>query len=242
MIAAIMQPTYLPWIGYFDLIDQSDVFVFLDTVAFARRSWQQRNRIATPGGPIWLTVPVLRRTDEPIADVAINNDEPWRRKHWTSIEMSYGRAPFWGEYRPALEPLYQREWTRLCELNVTLIRTLCELSGIDANVVRASELGPLEGAKEELLAAICRHLAADTYLSALGSLAYLADSTVFADAGIDLRFQAYEHPEYPQPGAEFTSHLSFLDAILNAGPSSAAVMREGRGPAMTLAEALAHSS
>ena len=205
--------------------------MFLDTVAFARRSWQQRNRIATPNGPIWLTVPVLRRADEPISEVAINNDEPWRRKHWTSIEMNYGRAPFWSEYRPAMAPFYERDWTRLSELNVTLVRGAVR-AGRDRGQVRA-RVGdrPARGrqggsARGHLPRASAPHLPVGAGLARLPRRQH-----AFADAGIDLRFQAYEHPVYPQPGPDFTSHLSFLDALTQRRSDAAAVVRDGRGRA-----------
>lgn len=239
MIAAIMQPTYLPWIGYFDLIDQSDVFVLLDTVAFSKQSWQQRNRIATPDGPIWLTVPVARRPDQPIAEVKIDNQRPWRRKHWASLEMNYRRAPFWPQHSPALHDVYDREWTSLAQLNIELIRVLATLAGIPGDFVAASALGSPDASREGRLVQICRHLGADTYLSPLGSLGYLADSTAFADAGIELRFQHYEHPTYAQRGPVFATHMSFVDALLNVGPDAGAVMREGRRPSYTPAEARA---
>lgn len=248
MIVCIMQPTYLPWIGYFDLIDQSDAFVFLDTVAFNRQSWQQRNRIASSQtsfpprhqqGPIWLTVPVRRVSDQAIKDVEIDNSRPWRRKHWALIETNYRRAPHFTDAAPALAPVYERDWERLAELNVALVRSLCDLAGIEGTFVHASAMPEAEGAREQRLVDICRALGADTYLSPLGALDYLQTSTGFADAGIDLRFQAYEHPVYAQPDAEFTSHLSFLDALFNVGPSVASVVRHGRRPSHTLAQARA---
>jgi WbqC-like protein family len=237
MIVSIMQPTYLPWIGYFDLIDQSDAFVFLDTVAFSRQSWQQRNRIATPQGPLWLTVPVQRHPDQPIAEVTIDNGRPWRRKHWASLEMNYRRAPFWPEYSPALEHIYDREWTSLAQLNSELIRALADLAGVAANFVPASALGELGGGRDGRLVEICRHLGGDAYLSPMGALAYLETDTGFAAAGIDLTFQNYHHPVYRQPGTGFQAHLSFLDALMNLGPEAASVMRDGRRPSHTLAQA-----
>ncbi len=239
MIVCIMQPTYLPWIGYFDLIDQSDTFVVLDTVALSRQSWQQRNRIATAQGPLWLTVPVQRQPDQPIAEVTIDNARPWRRKHWASLEMNYRRAPFWPEYSPALRRVYDREWTSLADLNLELIQLLCTLAGIPGDFILASALGPLAGGRDGRLVEICRHFGADTYLSPLGALAYLEADTGFADAGIDLTFQNYRHPTYPQPWTPFQDHVSFVDALMNIGPEAAAVMRDGRRRSHTLAQARA---
>lgn len=236
MIACIMQPTYLPWMGYFDLIDQSDTFVLLDTVAFSRQSWQQRNRIATPQGPLWLTVPVLHHDDEPIRDVQIDNTKPWRRKHWASLAMHYRRAPFWPEYLPAIEAIYAREWSSLAQLNIAIIETLCDLAGITGEFVLASALGPVSAAREGKLVEICRRLGADTYLSPMGSISYLHSDAAFVAEGIALKFHAFDHPTYAQPGSSFESHLSFLDALVNAGPDATRLMKRGRGPARSLAE------
>ncbi len=236
VIVCIMQPTYLPWIGYFDLIDQSDTFVFLDTVAFARQSWQQRNRIATPQGPLWLTVPVHRQIGQLISETTVDNTKRWRHKHWASLTANYRRAPFWPRYAPVLEEIYDREWTSLAELDITLITTLCELAGIPAAFERASAMTALRGERTGRLVEICRRLGADTYLSPLGSLGYLEGDTAFASAGIELVFHGYEHPAYAQAGGGFESHLSFLDTLLNMGPDAASTMRGGRRPSARLAQ------
>src|SRR4026209_1395866 len=111
MRCVIMQPTYLPWLGYFDLIDQSDVFVLLDTVQFEKQTWQQRNRVKTPQGIVWLTVPVLQDLDNRIFEVEINNRVDWQRKHRGTIEQSYSRACCFGDFAPALRAFHEREWT-----------------------------------------------------------------------------------------------------------------------------------
>ncbi|MGO9903230.1 MAG: WbqC family protein [Solirubrobacteraceae bacterium] len=239
MIVSIMQPTYLPWMGYFDLIEQSDVFVFLDTVAFSRQSWQQRNRIATPQGPLWLTVPVRHQAKQLIGDVEIDNTQAWRHKHWMSFTTYYRRAPFWDAYAPALEAIYAREWILLSPLNIAIIDTLCELAEIKRRFVSAGELGGLSENREGKLVEICRRLEARTYLSPIGSLTYLESDTGFAAAGIELTFHNFRHPTHRQAGDGFMSHLSFLDALMNVGPEAASLMRAGRGPGLTLAEARA---
>ncbi|MGH2888744.1 MAG: WbqC family protein [Solirubrobacteraceae bacterium] len=234
-----MQPTYLPWSGYVDLIDHSDAFVFLDTVAFSRQSWQQRNRISTPQGPLWLTVPVQRHAGQPISEVAIDNARPWRRKHWTSLEASYRRAPFWLQCAPSLRAVYERQWTSLADLNMELIRVLCRLARVDANPVLASTLEPLEGGRDGRLVEICRRLGGHTYLSPLGALAYLHDDSDFAAAGIELAFQNYRPQVYPQQGHTFNPQLSVIDALMNNGPETLSVIRAGRRPSHSLAQARA---
>src|SRR3989338_4487567 len=120
MRIAIMQPTYLPWLGYFELIDSCDLFIFLDDVQFVRKSWQQRNKIKTPAGELLLTVPVLTKgkLEQQIKDVGINNDLPWRTKHLGSIKNNYQRAPFYKKYIGFIEDLYFREYTGLLTLNM----------------------------------------------------------------------------------------------------------------------------
>ena len=231
-----MQPTYLPWMGYFDLIDQSDVFVFLDSVAFSGRSWQQRNRILTKDGPLWLTVPVRQASGTRICDVAIDNTQSWAKKHSTSVERSYRRSPYWDLLAAALGEAYGREWDLLAELDIYLIESLGEQLGVSARFERATHLPATKGAKGGALLEICLELGATTYLSPPGSFDYLHADAGFSAHGIDLVFQHFEHPAYPQSRDEFVPYLSVVDLIANTGPGAAEVIRSGRRPARTVEE------
>jgi hypothetical protein len=223
-----MQPTYLPWMGYFDLIDQSDVFIFLDTVQFEKQSWQQRNRIKTANGPLWLTVPVYQSLKQKIVDVRIDNTKNWRRNHSMSMVNSYRRSPFWTDYWPQLEAAYGQDWNLLVELNIHLIGILCEMLLLKPRFVRASDMPNIEGEKTKLLIDICRKLGADTYLSPLGSRAYLESDAEFRKVEISLLFHQYEHPIYPQLYGPFLPHLSIVDLLLNVGPKAIEAIRSGR--------------
>jgi hypothetical protein len=236
MVVAVMQPTYLPWLGYFDLMDQSDVFVFLDTVQFEKRSWQQRNRIKTAQGELYLTVPVLGSCHQTIAEVEINNNADWRRKHWATLEMSYRKSPCWSHYGSVLQRIYEREWGRLADLNIEVVTQLAGALGIRAKLERTSQMPPLPGRKAEPLVALCRQFQADTYLSPLGSRAYLDSEAPFAEQGIALRFQSYEHPIYPQRYSTFIPFLSVVDLLMNVGEGSLELLRSGRRPATALSE------
>ena len=143
MIATMHQTEHLPWLGFFHKLRQCEAAVLLDTVQFARRDFQNRNRIKGANGPIWLTVPVASKGsfEQDIEAVAIVNDRDWRRKCWSSMEHSYRRAPHFAEHRPFFEDLYGREWTRLVDLNVTIIRYLAGQLGIGTRLVLSSELG-----------------------------------------------------------------------------------------------------
>ncbi|MDW8206710.1 MAG: WbqC family protein [Chloroherpetonaceae bacterium] len=237
MRCVIMQPTYLPWMGYFDLIAQSDVFVLLDTVQFEKQSWQQRNRIKTAQGALWLTVPVLRRLESRIHEVQIDPRADLLRKHWGTIEMAYRSTPHFATFAPALRALYEREWTYLAELNCAFIQVLCDLLGVQATLVRASQLPPLPGKREGLIIALCQYFGASEFLSAAGARDYLCDETPFVEAGITLRFHHYCHPVYPQKYGEFMPYLSVIDLLFNAGNQSLNVILSGRRESLPLAGA-----
>lgn len=228
VVVAIMQPTYLPWIGYFDLIDQSDVFVFLDTVAFSRQSWQQRNRILTRQGVQWLTVPVRHAQGAPIREIEIDSTRPWRRKHWATLEAAYRRSLYWPEHSEPLAEIYRRDWRSLADLDICLIEALAGQVGVEARFVRASALSPASRSREGALVDLCLELGATTYLSPPGSFSYLRSDSEFLAHGIDLRFQHFEHPVYPQQAGEFVPYLSAIDLSLNMGPDAGAVLRTGR--------------
>lgn len=224
-----MQPTYLPWIGYFSLIDQVDVLVFLDDVEFSHQSWQQRNRIKTDDGPMWLTVPVITsgRSGQIIREVEINTEERWRPKHRRSIHFNYANAEYYSEHDKWLEEVYNREWEKLCELNIFLIEDLMRKLGMEVNIIFSSNLDAA-GEKSHRLVNICKEIGAPEYLSPLGSKDYIENENPFPEAGIDLRYHSFEHPEYDQLYNGFVSHMSIIDLILNAGPNSISVIREGQ--------------
>jgi len=225
---AIMQPTYLPWIGYFGMIDRADRFVFLDSVQFARRSWQQRNRIKTANGVQMLTVPVLKKgaRDQTIAEVQIDTAARFAEKHRRAIEHALGKAPYFKDYSGALFAILEGGHEKLGELNIALIRWLCDAFGIEADFARSSEIA-VEGSKADLLAALCRALDGDVYLSAPGSADYIEESDAFERAGIKVAYHRFEHPGYAQPHGPFEPYMSAIDLLFNLGPESLACIRSG---------------
>lgn len=231
MKIAIAQPTYLPWLGYFDLLDQVDTFVLLDTVQFEKQSWQQRNRIKTPTGLLWLTVPVVfrGRLGQRIVDVEIREADFWR-DHLRAVELNYRRAPFFAEYFPALSELLPSASSslRLAELNIGLLRWLAQALGIKTPIVRSSELA-VDGKRTHLLAEICSLLGAATYVSPLGSADYLLNELpILTSRGVNVVFQHYDHPSYRQLFPPFLAHASALDLLFNEGEASLATVRSGR--------------
>jgi hypothetical protein len=235
MQISIMQPTYLPWIGYFDLIDQCDVFVFLDDVQFVKQSWQQRNKIKTKDGWIWLTIPVIQKFGQKIAETQINYANKWNEKHSKSIYYNYHSAAFYNSFKGELEEIYSAHYKFLIDLNINIILWFCKELGISLQFVRSSELSAT-GTKTERLLNICQELHADNYLSPLGSSTYIEQNNLFNDSGIILRYQHFEHPLYSQIMGDFISHLSILDLMLNHGPDSLEIIRSGRNESFTSRE------
>jgi hypothetical protein len=229
MIYAVHQPSYVPWLGFFDKMARCDVFVFLDNVQYKHREFQNRNRIRTKDGTMWLTVPVTFEQGARVLDVRIDNTREWRQEHLKSLKAWYGRAPFFDKTMPFFDALYARDWERLIDLNLATIRFLCEAFGIATRTVLESAL-EVTGAKTQRIVNIGRALGADTYLSGAGGRAYLEEGS-FKEAGQRLTYQEYAHPRYPQlfmkNEEDFVPFLSGVDLLFNTGPQSRAIIARG---------------
>lgn len=229
MNVAIMQPTYLPWIGYLAMIDRVDRFVYLDSVQFARRSWQQRNRILSGDGELMLSVPVFSKgmRDQKIAETRVDWLSGFAKKHLKSIETAYRRAPFFEIYFGPLRECYNSEPATLADFTIGIIDFLCNSFGIETPRVRSSSL-PGEGRQAELLASICQKMGATQYLSAPGSRDYIEQSHVFERAGVTVRYHEYDHPTYPQGSGPFLSHMAAIDLLFwCGGQEGLEVLRRG---------------
>jgi len=222
--AVILQPSYLPWLGYFAQFHRSDVFVIYDDVQYDKHSWRNRNRIKTPQGPQWLTVPVCTTGQgwPSNRDVAIDNKQPWRKKHLQSLRQNYARAPYFAGYASLFEEIYEREWGHLFDLNVACFTALARALGIEREVRLSSELG-VPGAGVDRLIGICQCLGADHFYEGAAGRDYIDDS-VFAAAGITLEYQDYRHPSYAQQHGEFVPFLSVVDLLFNCEPQSLEVL------------------
>jgi hypothetical protein len=226
---AIMQPTYLPWIGYFDLMDQADCFVFLDSVQFNRRSWQQRNRIKGPDGEIMLTVPVLSKgkRHQLICDVEIDSMTNFSQKHLKAIYHNYKKASFFSAYYQGFSEILGKPHKLLCDLNIEITHWFMEQLGIQCETVRSSSLN-VSGAKAKLLYNICQQIGGSVYLSAEGSKEYIEQNNPFQEGEIGLIYHDFQHPEYNQLFGSFIPYLSVLDLLLNEGTFSLNIIRSGR--------------
>ncbi len=224
MRVAIVQPPYLPWLGYFDMLRKVDLMVFLDTVRVNLRSFQRRNRIRIQKGWIWLTLPVIKEQDQsPLFRAArLNDGADWRRKHWRAICSSYGRARYFEEHRSFLEAFYNRPQIWLLEVNVTLIEYMARQLGVRTKTCYASGFQP-EGAKTQLLVDICKKVGASTYLSGPTARDYINPDS-FKMEKIGVEFHEYTHPTYEQRFPGFVPNMSAIDLLFNAGPRATEIL------------------
>jgi hypothetical protein len=224
----VLQPGYLPWLGFFDQMRRADIFVYYDDVQYDKNGWRNRNRIKSPAGPHWLTVPVLHKGFPSIVDVQIDNRMAWARKHVGSIRQFYGRAPYLAEYLLPLEDLLNRRWTHLVDLDIAVSGLLAEWLVLRPAIARSSALG-IMGERSERLLKFCLHFGAGRYLSGSAAKEYL-DVALFERHGIQVEWQDYEQPAYPQLHGEFVPHLSALDLLLNCGPEAGRILTNPGGP------------
>jgi len=224
MRLSILQPSYLPWLGFFDQMHQADSFVFLDDVQFTRRDWRNRNKIRTKNGWSWLTVPVLQKSrfTQLLKETRIDNSVPWRRKHSEAIRSHYAKAPYFDLYFPALESVYNKRWDFLLDLCYETLRILQQALGIRVSLLKASEMG-IEAIKKEKILALCRTLKASHYLSGDAGVDYLCQED-FDPLGIVLEMQNYRHPSYHQRYPDFVPYLSVIDLLFNEGEHSLAIL------------------
>ena len=225
MLVAIHQPHYLPWLGYLHRMVQAELFIVLDHVQFERGNYQNRTMVRVNGAPHWLTVPVAQRSQkERIVDKAVDNSREWAASHYETLRRAYASARYFGGYADRLKSIYESPWERLVDLNDALLELLRDAFAIRTPLVVSSELDVV-GAKSELVLNLCKAVGAHTLLVGLGgSRAYL-DRAAFAEAGIALAFQEFNHPVYPQRGAApFSPGLSAVDLLFNCGPDSRRVL------------------
>ncbi len=225
MKVAIHQPQYLPWLGYFDKMDQVDVFVLLDDVQYKKNEWQNRNKIRTASQWQWLTVPVMYKFGEKINEVRIDSHQDWRARQMKGLEINYSNAPYFWDYFTFFRDVFAQEWEFLVDINIYFIEYLKDALGIKTDLVRSSVL-KVNGSKTERLVEICKALKADTYLSGAGGDEYL-DKGLFEESGIVLEFQHYSPPRYSQAFGGFYPNMSVVDLLFCHGKESLSIIKEG---------------
>jgi hypothetical protein len=234
MILTAHQPVYLPWLGLFHKIALADLFVSFNQVQYQVRDWNNRNRIKTQSGPLWLSVPVVHNNhlERKYAEIEIDNTQPWGRKHWKSLLVNYRKAPHFSRYADYFEDCYKREWKTLLELNESMLRWFLETLGIAVPVRSAGDFS-FSGVKSGLVLDMCLQLGADLYVFGAQGRDY-ADLAAFEAAGVTPLFQDYRHPTYPQQFGVFEPHLSVVDLLFNCGDSSLDILMSGNLDRTTL--------
>jgi hypothetical protein len=220
MIVGIHQPNYLPYLGFFDKMKQSDVFVVYDDAQFNKGDFQHRNRIRIFNGWKWLSVPVEKKRI-PINEIGIKNEVStwkgvkWVNAHFKDIKDNYKDTPYYDTYENNIETIYKKTYDRLIDLNMNLINFLTDAFGIDTKIVFSSDLGFTSKSTERLVE-IVEALGGDVYLSGSKGHDYL-DVSLFENEGIKVEFQDFKHPIYKQHYEGFIPDMAAIDALFNVG-------------------------
>lgn len=217
---AIIQSNYIPWKGYFDIINDSDIFIFLDDVQYTTRDWRNRNKIKTPHGLKWLTIPVGSDTNRLICDVSIQ-DSRWQKEHWETIKFYYSKAKYFNLYKDFFEDLYcSRVWDNLSELNQYIIRCISiDFLGINTQFINSKDLN-CKGKKQEKLINLIKKVGGDLYISGPSAQNYI-DDELFTKNQIKLVYKDYlGYPEYEQFYPPFEHGVTILDLIFLTGPDA----------------------
>ena len=224
---AILQSNYIPWKGYFDLIASVDEFVLYDDVQFTKNDWRNRNRIKTPKGMEWITIPVGPAIHRRIRDVELRDDR-WQAAHWKMLDSNYRRADNFNEVAAWLEPIYcGKKHSSLSALNRELIEAICGYLKINSVITNSWDY-ELVGGKSERLANLCLQAGASEYVSGPSAREYL-DEGEFAARNVNLRWFDYDgYPEYPQLWGRFEHAVSILDLLFNCGDRASSFMRFSR--------------
>ena len=234
-----MQPTFFPWVGYFDLIDTADKFVLYDDVQFTKQSWQCRNHIKTANGVTWLTVPLKKHAlAAKINQVEINNSKPWVLKLLKTLFYNYQKAPYFNEVYTFIEQIFRDiEYRLLSDLTIEIIREIVTKLGITTDLLLSSAIDGIGELRDEKLVHICQKLGCDNYLSAKGSSLYIEAEQpggIFSEQNINLRYQNYIHPDYKQNYGKFEPYMSIIDLLFYEGfQCSMEIIRSGRRVSLT---------
>ena len=217
-VVVVEQPNYIPWIGYFDLIAQSDVWVWYDDVQYTKRDWRNRNLVAGEGEPVWLTIPVRTRGryEQKILEVEIDRERPWEHKHLETLRHCYRDAPAFDPVFAIVRKSLEAGHERLADLTIELNEELCRFLGLRTRFLRSSGM-EVQGDRQERLLEICRRLGAGVYLSGPAAQSYLTPEP-FRREGLELRYIVYDYPPYERGGRPFIPRLSILDPLFWLGP------------------------
>jgi len=220
MNVVILQPSYIPWRGYFDQIRRADVFVFYDDIQYDKHGWRNRNQIKTHQGKQWLTIPVHAKgatLGTQIKDVRIDWSKPWAKSHLKALTISYSKAPYFKDYVPLLESFYQQRHEFLADFTIQTSKTLaCELGFTSTRFLRSSELSNIEGQGTDRVISILKHLGATHYISGPSAIEYM-EPEKFDAIGITFEYMQYNYREYSQLHPPYDPFVSILDLLFMTG-------------------------
>ena len=221
MKIAISQPTYLPWQGYFALIDYVDEFVFLENIQFNKRSWQQRNKIIYNDKEVFLTIPVKSKGkfDQNIYEVEIDKFDENKLKHINLIKNAYSSCRYFEKYFGGFEKIFSKNYIKLSELNKDLILHICNILGMNTNFSNDKNFNLLSK-KKDYLKDICLLKKCSNYISTVGAKNYLGETKYFPDTKIKIDYFDFKDLKYIQNSKKFIPRLSIIDLIFNLGPDS----------------------
>lgn len=230
VIVSVHQPNFLPWLKLLDKILASDVYVAYDTAQYTKTEYHARQKVKTPTGAAWLSVPIrhVRGVFQLIKDVRIDNSQPFRRRHMRVLRMSYAVTPYFDEVYPILKEIYARDHQYLVDLNLSLIEAFCSYLESPVRIVRASEI-PHDGDRAERLVDLVKGAGGTEHLtSTYGGDHQEVDWSPFEDAGIPLRSQQFEHPRYEQVGPGFVPNLAAVDMLFSCGRGTREILEHNR--------------
>ena len=224
-----LQPSYLPWLGYFEQIHKTDLFILCDELQYEKYSWRNRNRIRNKHSLMWLIVPVESShvPGKPIKDIRVDYSTNWQKKHWLSLFYNYSNSPFFKNYMGFFEDVLKKKWEYLSDLNIEITRELCRYLNIETEIVVSSQI-KLEdkfrrnyknGDATDRIIFFCKEFGVNTFYEGKAGENYINEEKL-AKESIKLEYQNYQHPFYPQTGNDFISHLSVVDLLFNCGEKS----------------------
>lgn len=232
MKVAIHQPQYLPYGGFFHKLSLSDLYVVMDDAQYDKR-FTNRNRIITPNGPIWISVPINKKQKfAPNSEVEINNEIPWGDLHWRRLQLGYNNSRYFHLYKGYFEQLYRKEWKMLFDLDLETLKQAISWLGLKTEIILESELH-ISSKSTERLVDVCKAVGADTYVAGSGSKSYMEES-LFTRNNLQVEYQIWSPIPYNQHLAkEFFPNLSIVDMLANLGPDTPTVIR-GESPLVVL--------
>jgi hypothetical protein len=227
MKIGISQPTFIPWYGYFGLIDYVDEFILLNDVQFEPRSWQQRNFIKFNNEKLFLTVPVLRKKkkDQKIYEVKINKEDNYIKKFIKTIEQSYKKSSYYSSYSKDIFDIISNNNENLMDLNINFIKYFCNILNINTKITNSFDL-ELKSKKEDLIKEICKIKKCDEYISTIGAKDYLGDKLFFNQTSIKIKYFSINDFFYNQIGDKYLEKLSILDIVFNEGPNALNIIKK----------------